>query len=85
MSSLWKDSKTDQHTDFCHTSDLDKKWRCEHCGKIFLVQRRMEIHTNTHLKRKPYKCRNNCYIWFSDAANRGQHGKRFISYKFNCE
>ena len=65
-----------QHTDFRHTSDLDKKWRCEHCGKGFLVQRRMEIHTNSHLKLKPYKCRKGCDFGFSDPAHRGRHEKR---------
>ena len=65
-----------QHTDFRHTSDLDKKWRCEHCGKGFLVQRRMEIHTNSHLKLKPYKCRKGCDLGFSDPAHRGRHEKR---------
>ena len=65
-----------QHNDFCHTSYLFKRWRCEHCGTVFLVQRRMEIHTNTHQKLKPYKCRNGCDIGVSDPANRGQHEKR---------
>ena len=65
-----------QHTDFCHTSDLDKKWKCEHCGKGFLGQRHMEIHKNTHLKLKPFKCRKGCELGFADPANRGQHEKR---------
>ena len=65
-----------QHTDMCHTSDLDKKWRCDHCGKGFLGQRRMEIHANSHLKLKPYKCRKGCERGFTDPAHRGRHEKR---------
>ena len=65
-----------QHTDMCHTSDLDKKWKCEHCGKGFLSERRMEFHTNIHLKLKPYKCRKGCERGYTDPAHRGRHEKR---------
>ena len=68
--------KMKQHIDMCHTSNLEKKWKCEHCGKGFLGQRRMEIHANIHLKLKPYKCRKGCERGFSDPAHRGRHEKR---------
>jgi hypothetical protein len=64
------------HTDMCHSSDLDKKWKCEHCGKGFLGQRHMEIHANIHLKLKPFKCRKGCERVFSQPAHRGRHEKR---------
>ena len=72
-----------QHTDFRHTPDIDKKWRCEHCGKGFLVERRMTIHMNGHLKLKPYKCRNGCDLGFTDTAHRGRHEKRLHNKNIN--
>ena len=64
------------HTNLCHTSDSEKKFKCEHCGKGFLEKKSMESHTNMHLKLKPHKCRKGCELGFADPANRGQHEKR---------
>ena len=68
--------KVARHTKLWHTSDSEKKWKCEYCGKGFIEEKPFTSHINMHLKLKPHKCRRGCELGFADPANRGQHEKR---------
>ena len=65
-----------RHTRLWHTSDSEKKWKCEYCGKGFIDEGPLANHTKIHLKLKPHKCRRGCELGFADPANRRQHEKR---------
>ena len=45
------------HMASVHTSDSEKQFHCEHCGKGFGNQRSLNDHMNIHLDIRPYACR----------------------------
>ena len=45
------------HIASVHTSDSEKQFHCEHCGKGFGNQRSLNDHMNIHLNIRPYACR----------------------------
>ena len=51
-------------------------FKCEHCGKGFMWKGKLELHLNTHLKLKPFKCRMGCDVGFAESGNRRQHEDR---------
>ena len=57
------------HVQTQHTSNKDKKHKCEVCGKGFCEKERLKDHKNIHTGEKPYKCKfcSDCF------ASRGTH------------
>merc|ERR1719458_1829566 len=64
------------HMASVHTSDSEKQFHCEHCGKGFGNQRSLNDHMNIHLDIRPYACREGCGLSYNDSANRDQHERR---------
>jgi len=58
-------------------SHLTKElFKCEQCGKGFMWKGKLELHLNTHLNLKPFKCRMGCDVGFAEKGNRRQHEDR---------
>ena len=65
------------HIAAVHTSDQDKRFQCQDCGKGFNGKKKLEDHRmNVHLKLQPYKCRYGCDFGYNDISNRNQHEKK---------
>ena len=66
-----------EHIDNVHTTDEEKMFRCQDCGKGFIFENKLEFHRiNMHLKTKPYNCRYGCDISYNDDSNRNAHEKK---------
>lgn len=68
FSQLWRHIKT------MHTDDKDKLYNCEHCGKGFVDNNRMQAHLRSaHTGEKPFACRYMCGAACAEAGNRKKH------------
>ena len=50
-------SNMKEHIGSVHTADYNKPFKCDHCGKGFVDNRKLRDHMNIHLNVKPYACR----------------------------
>ena len=65
------------HMRTVHTSDSEKNFNCEFCGKGFQASGKLEKHRmNMHLKLRPHVCRYGCGVAYNDHSNRNQHEKK---------
>lgn len=60
--------RTESNAEFSH---VDKRFRCEECGKRFKTRALLENHGNTHTGKKPFKCP---HCDFSSAWKNSLHG-----------
>ena len=56
-----------------HGTEEDKKFRCEECGKGFILRDKLVAHRVIHSKEKPFPCRFNCGYASKTAGNRRKH------------
>ena len=56
-----------------HGTDEDKKYRCEECGKGFILRDKLVAHAVVHSKEKPFKCRFSCGYASKTAGNLRKH------------
>ena len=76
----------DEHIKNVHTSDEDKKFQCQDCGKGFIKSYHLENHRmSVHLKQKPHQCRYGCDIAYNDRSNRNAHEKKKHGKLFTAE
>ena len=65
-----------KHLRTIHTSESDKKYQCDQCGKGFIDKTRLSTHKlSVHTDKKPFPCRFKCGYACSDAGNRNKHEK----------
>ena len=66
------------HIKAMHTSDEQKKFQCQDCGKGFLLRSILEKHVvNVHTKTYPYRCRYaGCDAKYNDKSNQLCHEKK---------
>ena len=65
------------HIDRVHTTDEQKKFHCQDCGKGFIRSADLENHrVNVHLKTYPHKCRYGCDVRYNDVNNRNSHERK---------
>ena len=55
-----------------HTSNDDKKYKCDVCGKGFAAKQQFSDHKNIHTGERPYKCKF-CSACFASRGNHGMH------------
>ena len=56
-----------------HGTEEDKKFRCEECGKGFILRDKLVAHKVIHSTEKPFVCRFNCGYSSKTAGNRRKH------------
>ena len=71
-----------RHIQSQHTSNDQKKYRCETCGKGFSANERLKDHINIHTGEKPYKCQF-CTACFASKGNHVQHEKGHFGHRRN--
>ena len=65
-----------KHMRTIHTSESDKKYQCDQCGKGFVDKTRLREHTiSVHTSERPFACRFVCGYACSSAGNRTKHEK----------
>ena len=64
------------HMRTMHTSESDKKFQCDKCGKGFIDITRMREHSiSVHSSERPFPCRFGCGFSCSTRGNRTKHEK----------
>ena len=63
-----------------HVDILERKFKCEYCGKSFVENNRLKDHVNIHTGEKPYKCKF-CNASFANKANRAAHERSHLGVK----
>jgi len=66
-----------EHIRAQHTSNNDKRHKCDVCGKGFNDMGPFKDHKNIHTGEKPYKCKY-CSACFASRGNHRQHEKTHI-------
>ena len=56
-----------------HGTEEDKKFRCEECGKGFILRDKLVAHRVVHSKEKPFRCSFNCGYASKTAGNCRKH------------
>jgi KRAB domain-containing zinc finger protein len=69
-----------RHLQRQHTSNDDKKYKCDVCGKGFAAKQHFSDHKNIHTGEKPYKCKfcSNC---FASKGNHAMHERTHLGYR----
>ena len=63
-----------KHMRTMHTTDDDKKYQCDECGKGFIDKTRLGSHIlSLHTNEKPFVCRFMCGFACSSSGNRTKH------------
>ena len=70
-------SVMNEHIRAQHTSNKDKRHKCDVCGKGFNDMGPFKDHKNIHTGEKPYKCKY-CSACFASRGNHRQHEKTHI-------
>ena len=69
-----------RHLQRQHTSNDDKKYKCDVCGKGFAAKQPFSDHKNVHTGEKPYKCKF-CSACFASIGNHGMHERTHLGYR----
>ena len=69
-----------RHLQTQHTSNDEKKYKCDVCGKGFAEKQHFSDHTNIHTGEKPYKCKY-CSATFASRGNHGMHERTHLGYR----
>ena len=69
-----------RHMQQAHTANDDKKFKCEHCGKGFIVNDRLQDHINTHTGEKPHVCKV-CGKGFASLGTHKMHERMHEGYR----
>ena len=69
-----------RHIERQHTSNDDKKYKCDVCGKGFARKEHLPDHKNIHTGEKPYKCKF-CSACFASRGNHNIHERSHLGYK----
>ena len=56
-----------------HGSEEDKKYKCDLCGKGFILRDKLVAHKVIHSKEKPFKCKFHCGYASKTAGNLRKH------------
>ena len=70
-------SVMNEHIRAQHTSNKDKRHKCDVCGKGFNDMGPFKDHKNIHTGEKPYKCKY-CSACFASRGNHRQHEKTHL-------
>ncbi len=74
-----------RHINTSHKDAKDKPFKCQECGKGFLSERTLKMHTNMHLGVYPYHCQF-CNKGFPNQDNLKGHLASHTNVKeFRCE
>ena len=73
-------SNMKRHISRQHTSNDDKKDKCDVCGKGFARKEHLPDHKNIHTGEKPYKCKF-CSACFASRGNHNIHERSHLGYK----
>ena len=71
-----------RHVQTNHTSDEEKKYKCDVCGKGFYQKGAFQDHMNTHTGEKPYKCKF-CSACFASKGNHAMHQRGHLGHRRN--
>ena len=63
-----------------HSSNDDKRHKCDDCGKGFTNKHHLLDHKNIHTGEKPYKCKH-CSACFASKGNHGMHERSHLGHK----
>jgi hypothetical protein len=69
-----------RHLQRQHTSNDNKKYKCDICGKGFAAKQQFSDHKNIHTGEKPYKCKY-CSACFASVGNHGMHERTHLGYR----
>jgi uncharacterized C2H2 Zn-finger protein len=69
-----------RHHQQYHTSDLEKRHKCDICGKGFIDNARLSDHLNTHTGAKPYVCKF-CGNTFASKGNHRMHERGHMGHR----
>ena len=75
-----------KHTRTMHTTDGEKKYQCDECGKGFVDKTRLRSHIiSLHKHEKPFACRFMCGFSCSSSGNRTKHENARHAKKLEIE
>ena len=63
-----------------HSSNEDKRHKCDDCGKGFTNKQHLLDHKNIHTGEKRYKCKH-CSACFASRGNHGMHERSHLGHK----
>ena len=66
-----------RHIKSAHTSDEQKKYKCDACGKGFVDNHSLSDHINVHTGEKPYKCKF-CSSCFASRGTYAMHERSHL-------
>ena len=66
-----------RHIQSQHTSNEEKRFKCDICGKGFAVKEKLKDHKNVHTGEKPYKCKF-CSACFASRGTHATHQKSHL-------
>ena len=69
-----------RHMENKHTTNDEKKYKCEFCVKRFNSKPALKDHVNTHTGEKPYLCKY-CGSGFASVGNHRMHERSHMGYK----
>ena len=69
-----------RHIQQAHTANDDKKFKCEHCGKGFIANDKLQDHINTHTGEKPHVCKV-CGKGFASLGTHKMHERMHAGYR----
>ena len=72
--------KMNVHIESRHTSNEDKKFKCDICSKGFINITRLKEHQNIHTGKKPFKCKF-CASCFANRGTRGTHQRSHLGHR----
>ena len=69
-----------RHIRMAHTANEEKKYKCEHCGKGFVANDKLQDHINTHTGEKPHVCKV-CGKGFASLGTHKMHERMHAGYR----